>query len=222
MFSKSISFDLISIHRGHLQTTYRGIPTLKCPFDYVMYQMIIHKIQPDLIVEIGTFMGGASLYMADLLDNNRKGVVHTIDSGSVCHPNVKLHPRIKTYTDGWEGYPLDEAKRYDRVLVIEDSTHTYQNTIDVLRKFESIVTLDSYLIVEDGITDALVEQGVYPYTEFNGGPTRAILEFLTESNDYVIDRSWCDLFGTNATWNPNGYLKRINQTPSQHKSFSII
>jgi cephalosporin hydroxylase len=38
----------------------------------------------------------------------------------------------------------------------------------------------------------------------------AIEEFLqTHSNQFEIDRKYCDMFGTNATWNPNGYLKNI-------------
>jgi cephalosporin hydroxylase len=36
------------------------------PFDYVIYQMIINEVKPDLIIEIGSNIGGA-LYIADLL-----------------------------------------------------------------------------------------------------------------------------------------------------------
>ena len=45
MFFNKKKFGLEGINRGHHKTTYRGIPCIKCPFDYVTYQMIINEIQ---------------------------------------------------------------------------------------------------------------------------------------------------------------------------------
>ena len=45
--------------------------------------------------------------------------------------------------------------------------------------------------------------------KYNGGPVRAIHEFLKHTPHFKIDRSWCDFFGKNATFNIDGYLKRI-------------
>jgi cephalosporin hydroxylase len=201
---------LLSVHQGHLRVTYRGVPALKCPFDYVLYQMLFMSVKPDLVIEIGTYKGGAALYYADLLQIIGKGEVHTIDVESNIPEAVRQHPRIKVFTGGWEAYPIETAKAYETVLVIEDSAHTYENTMAALNKFSSVVTPGSYLIVEDGIVDCLVALGRYKQEDFNGGPTRAIKEFLQSNSDrYQIDRSLCDFFGTNATWNPNGYLRRL-------------
>lgn len=183
---------------------------MKCPFDYVLYQMLFMSLKPDLVIEIGTFQGGAALYYADLLEINGKGEVHTIDLESNCHELTKKHPRIKVFSGGWEAYPIEKAKDYGTVLVIEDSAHTYENTLAALNKFADVVTKGSYLIVEDGIVDCLVSMGRYKEEDFNGGPVRAIKEFLeTNSDRFRIDRTACDFFGTNATWNPNGYLQRL-------------
>jgi cephalosporin hydroxylase len=210
MFEDNVSFDLLSVHEGHLRVTYRGVPALKCPFDYVLYQMIFMSLKPDLVIEIGTYKGGAALYYGDLLEIIGKGEVHTIDVESNCPEAVRQHPRIKMFSGGWEAYPIENAKAYGTVLVIEDSAHTYENTLAAMNKFSSVVTPGSYLIVEDGIVDCLVALGRYKQEDFNGGPTRAIKEFLQSNSDrYRIDRSLCDFFGTNATWNPNGYLRRI-------------
>jgi hypothetical protein len=38
---------------------------------------------------------------------------------------------------------------------------------------------------------------------------RAIKEFLIEHKDFIIDTSWTDFFGHNATFNIKGYLKKI-------------
>lgn len=59
-FSKQKNFTLKDIDAGHHKVTYKGVPAIKCPFDYVLYQMIITEIKPDLIIEIGTNKGGSS------------------------------------------------------------------------------------------------------------------------------------------------------------------
>ncbi|GAA0581979.1 CmcI family methyltransferase [Rhizomicrobium electricum] len=210
MIQNNVSFDILSINRGHLSVTYRGVPALKCPFDYVLYQMLFMQLKPDLVIEIGTFKGGGALYYADLLELIGKGEVHTIDLETQCNELTKRHPRIKVFSGGWQAYPLENAKGYETVLVIEDSSHTYQNTLDAMNRFADVVTPGSYMIVEDGILDCLVSQGVYSPETYNGGPVRAIEEFLQSHSDrFQIDRGLCDFFGINATWNPNGYLRKL-------------
>ena len=206
-----IQFNLLSIHQGHLGVQYKGIPALKCPFDYVLYQMLFNEVRPDLIIEVGAYVGGGSLYYADLMRNlGIDGQVHAIDIEDRFPDQVKNDPKIKLFLDGWKNYPLEITKNFDRVLVIEDSSHTAQNTLDVLRHFSPCVTKGSYLIVEDGIITALTQLGRYAESDFSGGPELAIRTFLDESSDqFSIDRKYCDFFGTNATWNTNGYLKKI-------------
>jgi cephalosporin hydroxylase len=45
-----------------------GVQCLKCPLDMWIYQEIIAEIQPDLIIETGTHIGGSALFMAHMLD----------------------------------------------------------------------------------------------------------------------------------------------------------
>ena len=92
----------------------------------------------------------------------------------------------------------------DTILVIEDGSHLYEDTLAALQKFSSFVSKGSYFIVEDGI---VTELGMKK--KFNGGPQKATREFLKANNNFIIDRKWCDFFGPNATFNVNGYLKRI-------------
>lgn len=193
-----------SIDKGHHQVTYRGVKAIRCPFDYVMYQMIIDEVRPDLIIEIGTRKGGGSYYMADLLDNIGHGIIHAIDIVDEVESIVKAHKRIKFFTDGWAGYDLELAQRYEKVLILEDASHMYEDTIGVLNKFHSLVSKDSYFIVEDGIINELGLEKKY-----NGGPLRAIREFMPKHPEYIVDRKWCNMFGKNATFNVNGYLKKV-------------
>jgi cephalosporin hydroxylase len=199
-----VRLGVSSIYKGHLNVTYRGVKAIRCPFDFVIYQMIISNIKPDLVIEIGTHAGGGALYLADLMNNIGHGLVHSIDLKNQTDDLVQKHPRIILFTEGWEKYEVKEAKSFARVLVIEDASHIYENTLGALNKFASLVTIGSYLIVEDGIIDEL---GMVK--EFRGGPLRAIKEFLKTNADFEIDRHWCDFFGKNATFNVNGYLKKI-------------
>jgi len=202
----AVSFNSQTIYEGHSQITYRGVRSIKCPFDYVMYQMLIWELKPDLIIEIGTNKGGTALYFADLLGMIGKGEIHTIDiEKEQSDPILQQNPRIKLFTDGYQGYDINLAKRFETILVIEDGSHTYEDTLAAMKKFAPVITPGSYLIVEDGIIDEL------KMTEhFRGGPLKAIDEFLPAHPEFIIDKRWCNMFGTNATFNVDGFLKRVN------------
>lgn len=203
MFKRKKSYSLEGIDKGHHQVTYRGVPCVKCPFDYVMYQMIIAEVKPDIIIEIGTNKGGSALYMADLMENMGKGMIHTIDITDETPDLVKSHPRITTFHEGWDAYDLSLAVRYKTILVIEDSSHYYQNTLQAITKFAPLVTKGSYLIVEDGIIDDLGRKKAY-----HGGPVKAIEEFLPKHPEFFIDLKWVNFFGESATFNTKGFLKK--------------
>ena len=105
---------------GHLKTTYRGVKAYKSPFDYVMYQMIINEIKPDLVIEIGTYDGGGALYIADLMEIIGHGEIHTIDiDDRVIDTNVIHHKRIKRFLDGYQNYDTSQISSYEKVLVID-------------------------------------------------------------------------------------------------------
>ena len=201
---KEVKISVQSIYEGHHQVTYKGIKAIRCPFDYVIYQMIINEVKPDLVIEVGTNIGGGALYIADLLDMNGKGILHTIDILDMVNPKVREHNRIKFFTKGWELYDLELTKGFEKILVIEDASHLYKDSIGILNKFHALVPKDSYFIVEDGIINELGLE-----KEYEGGPLKAIREFLPSHPEYIVDRKWCDMFGKNATFNVNGYLKKI-------------
>jgi cephalosporin hydroxylase len=203
-FDEKVAFDYKTVDKGHHNVLYRGVKAQRSPFDYVIYQMIIAEVQPDLIIEIGTNFGGGAYYMADLLDNLKKGEVHSIDITDNCDPVVKAHPRIRLFHEGYEKYDIEQVKKYGTVLVIEDASHIYEHTLAAINKFCGLVSVGSYLIVEDGIVDKLGASKL-----FNGGPCRAIREFLPQHPEFIVDRKWCDFFGKNATNNVNGFLRRI-------------
>jgi len=203
-YTDVVKFDVKTLEQGHHKLLYKDVPIIKCPFDYVIYQMILWEVKPDIIIEIGTNRGGSALYFADLLDVIGHGEIHTIDIEDLVYDQVKEHKRIKFFKEGFEKYDINNLQRYEKIIVIEDGSHTYEDTRAALHKFKAVVNKGSYFVVEDGILDKLGWKSKY-----GGGPNKAIKEFIKEDDSYIIDRKWCDLFGVNATFNTNGFLKRI-------------
>jgi cephalosporin hydroxylase len=166
--------------------------------------MIINEVKPDLLIEIGTNHGGSSLYIAEIMDSIGNGIIHTIDINDRVYPEAKKHPRIQFFQKGWEDYDLSLAKGYNKIMIIDDASHEYGNTLKAINHFCHFVTKDSYLIVEDGIIDALGWTSGY-----NGGPVKAIKEFLPNHPEFEIDYKWINMFGNNATFNTIGYLRKL-------------
>ena len=48
------------------KSTYWGVPTLKNPLDFWVYQEILFKNSPDYLIEIGNYMGGSTLAFAHM------------------------------------------------------------------------------------------------------------------------------------------------------------
>jgi cephalosporin hydroxylase len=205
-FKKHKNFRLKDIYTGHYLVTYKSVPAIRCPFDYVLYQMLITEIKPDLVIEIGTHKGGSSLYLADLLELNGSGELHTVDlPGNKEDPLLHSHPRLKVFKKGYSGYDTGNLSGYKKIMVIEDGSHTYEDVLATLEKFSPFVSPGSYFIVEDGI---ITELGMEK--QYHGGPQKAIREFLKKNSHFITDRKYCDFFGPNATFNVNGYLKKLS------------
>ena len=186
------------------QSTYFGILTQKNPLDFWVYQEILHETKPDFIVEIGTYYGGSTLALAHLCDNLGHGHVIGIDKYQGQIPDqVIRHPRI-TFIEGDACDSFLEIRKLipedARVMVIEDSSHTYDNTLSVLRTYSTLVKSGDYLIVEDSIPFRGEEEpDSYP------GPWRAIVSFLQEDDSFEVARYREPFL---VTWNPMGYLRK--------------
>lgn len=198
--------DLIQLMQARIvdRTTYFGIQTLKNPLDFWVYQELISSVQPDAIVEVGNFRGGSLLALAHLCDARKKGRVIGIDvDQKEIADVVRAHPRVSLI----EGDAVEKisdvrraVKESNRVMVIEDSSHTYENTLAVMRAYADLVSRESYLIVEDGNCHHGLDIGPSP------GPYEAVTEFMRDNSQFVIDRD-CESFFL--TWNPRGYLRRV-------------
>jgi cephalosporin hydroxylase len=204
-FETQLPIDLLkSVQRGTMNYSYKGIPMLKDPFDLALYQLVLWEQKPCTIIEIGSYKGGSAVWFADQtrsmqLDTKIFSLdIHAVDGIDDERVSFKTSPDISL------AMPLDWLAALPRpLLVIEDSAHTYEHTLLVLRHFAGIMRSGEYLIVEDGIASNMgldVEHGL------NGGPSRALEAFLNERSDFRVDEKMCDFFGHNVTYNVNGYL----------------
>ncbi len=196
---------LMKIQQGAMAYRHRGLPLLKNPFDLAIYPLLLARLQPRTLIEIGTHAGGSALWFADQAPNL---CVYSIDLQA---PVGVVHPSV-TFLEGdacnlGAALPDSVMEAIDRpLLVVEDSSHFAGTTASVLDFFDRWLRPGEYVVIEDGILTAMRVADAY-----DGGPLRAIHEFLTRTNGrYEIDRALCDYFGTNVTWNVDGYLRRVS------------
>jgi cephalosporin hydroxylase len=187
------------------ETTYFGVRTLKCPNDHWIYQEIICETKPDVIIEIGNCCGGSALALAHICDLLGKGRVIGLDISHAKVPeHVKNHPRI-TLIEGDACGSFERVTKLivkeETVLIIEDSSHTYDNTLKILGTYSPLIKPGDYFIVEDSI----LQHGLSWDPNPDPGPYEAIETFINRNSDFEIDRSRESFF---ITWNPKGYLRR--------------
>jgi cephalosporin hydroxylase len=207
-FSSDVPRSLLnSLQTGSLRYTYKGIPTQKNPFDLALYTRLLWDIKPRTLIEIGSYKGGSAIWFADQMRS--MGIAGRIFSLDIIAVQNISDPIVSFITSDSlpSAMPPDWLKSLPRpMMVVEDSSHTFEHTLLVLRYFADIMQPQEYLIVEDAIVTPM---GIDFDYDLNGGPAPAIQQFLSERPDFAIDAELCDFFGFNVTWNINGYLKKV-------------
>lgn len=198
--------DVLKIMQSRIveKTSYFGVPALKSPIDFWIYQELLFELRPDVIIEIGNRFGGGTLALAHLCDLLGKGRVVGLDVDHRDIPSVvKTHARI-SLIEGDACNSFEKVSRsisaHEHVLVIEDSSHTYDNTLNVLNTFNCLIKPGGYFVVEDGICHHGLDVGPSP------GPYEAIEAFVESRADFAIDRTREAFL---VTWNPKGFLRRL-------------
>ncbi len=206
---------MMSIQNGLHNYSYKGVPLQKNPFDFAIYPLLLWKLKPRTIIEIGSKNGGSALWFGDLLNNY--GIDGHIYSVDIVKVTKYSHPRV-TFMEGdgqalYEIFSEDFLKGLPRpLLVIEDADHSFTTSKLVLDFFHPYLDKDEYIVVEDGIISDIIQDANY-----NSGPHQALKAFLAEHRgEYDIDGEYCDFFGYNLTWATNGYLKkRVKATETE-------
>lgn len=199
------------LHQGYrygaprLQQKWLGHDIIKTPQDCWVYQEIIFETRPEVIVELGVMFGGATHFYASMLDLVGAGRVLGIDV-SLAKARPPANPRI-TYIEGDSTSSqvlgqVAEITRGKRVLVVADSDHEKNHVLSEIRAYSPFVHVGGYFVVEDSLNDVM---GFHPVP--NEGPQAAARAFLSERDDFVVDRRWGERYVM--TLNPDGFLKRV-------------
>lgn len=186
-------------------TTWFGVTTLKCPLDLWIYQELIYKLKPEVIVECGTSHGGSARYLASLFDLIGHGEIITVDIEP--KPNRPVHPRIHYVNGSSTDHQIvaqvkSKINGRKNIMVILDSDHSRNHVLGEMQAYYDLVPVGGYLIVEDTNIN-----GHPVYKSFGPGPMEAVDDFLKEHKNFIIDRSQEKL---HLTFNPRGYLKRVS------------
>jgi cephalosporin hydroxylase len=193
---------------GLYENTWLGIPATQNPLDVWITQEIMHEIKPDFVVEAGTMEGGSAAIWATFLEFiNPDAKIISIDIRDqvTAAKDLPVVQRRVEFLVGDSVSPLIVSQVKKRVaggkmvMVILDSLHTEEHVIKELRTYSPLVSVGSYLIVQD------TGMGVV------GGPRhpgagRAVKTFMKGNREFKIDRSRERLV---LTHNPIGFLKRI-------------
>ncbi|MBI3207429.1 MAG: class I SAM-dependent methyltransferase [Candidatus Solibacter usitatus] len=192
-------------------TWFHNVQIEKNPLDLWMMQQLIYEIQPDFLVETGTWRGGSALYWAHTLngmglENSRVITVDIQDATKT----AAAHPLWKKYVTFLRGSSTDArivaqiaALVKDRkVIVALDSDHSMKHVLEELHAYAPMVPSKSYLVVEDSHID-----GVPTQPDAGPGPLAAIQKFLAEDGGKQFEQDFTrEVFLM--TFNPGGWLRR--------------
>jgi cephalosporin hydroxylase len=186
-------------HLMNRESHWMGVTTLKNPLDIWVYPEILHEVRPTAIVELGSALGGSTLFFCHMLDLlELDAPVISVDRSHDAFGAE--HRRITTVTGDTRDPAVIERVRElcgdRRVLLIHDASHEASVVLDDLRNYSPLIAPGSYLIVEDGVNDTI---GGVP------GPVTAINNFMRETREFEIDESRERFL---LTYNPRGFLRR--------------
>jgi cephalosporin hydroxylase len=202
--------------------TWLGRPVVQLPEDLLRVGEVIHRVQPDLIVECGVAHGGSLVYYASLCEVIGKGRVVGVD--------VEIRPHNRTAIEQHPMSPLitliegsstdqatlarvaDETRSAATVLVVLDSDHSREHVLAELEGYSEFVTVGSYVIVMDGIMVSVADTPRGDPSWIEDNPVSAVEEFASKHDEFTMEQpEWSfneSALKSNVTYAPQGYLRR--------------
>ena len=198
----------------------------KRPPDLARYEALIERVRPRVIVETGLYYGQSAVWFAERVPHvinveinrettadyleNRHGLSWPPPNASiVLGDSCAVFPRVKELTEQLaEGGP---------VMVVLDSNHDTETVYNEAMAYCDLVTVGSYLVVEDGLLHFLPQnpggsfQGANtPHNWFVGDPWLATADFLIteQGRRFACAGEIEDMFPT--TQHVDGWLRRVS------------
>jgi cephalosporin hydroxylase len=150
LFDHIIHGDAEKTNRNNVPR-WMGCKVVKLPEDLILYQQVLYKHRPDVLVEVGTRYGGSALFFSNMFDLLGHGQVITVDIKDF--PKRPQHPRIKYLLGGsLSPYVLDDIRKDisgKSCMVSLDGEHAPEYVIDEMECYSRFVTPNQYMVVED-------------------------------------------------------------------------
>ena len=212
-------------------TSWLGVYVQQDPSDAFAIQDMLYRVKPDLIVEVGTNTGGGAIFYATIMKAyNPNGKIVTLDvvpeirnwnkknahrcpGCIIASEHPWWHDGMITYINGrvTEKSTRDKVDEFVKnaktVLVIEDASHRYPDTLQNIESIYQWVTVGSYLLVQDTKMDRFVAGLSKKYGRLKFGPMKSVDQFLEKHNNFVIDRRFEYLLFSQ---HHRGYLRRVS------------
>jgi cephalosporin hydroxylase len=206
----------------HNRDSYAGVPLAKFPEDLRVYEHLLWADRPDVVIEIGTYLGASALWFRDRLRTLAE--YGHISEPRVITVDIDVEP-ARSHLDradpDWErqialvrGDVADEQlpelvaellPQPARCMVVEDSAHLYATTMAALCRFAQFVPVGGYFVVEDGCVD--IEQ-MRLEDDWPRGVLPAVEEWLSsEGGKGFVQRRDLELY--RLTCHPGGLLQRV-------------
>ena len=182
-------------HKYHYQFDWLGVPIIQMPGDLIVFQDIVYKTRPDLIIETGVARGGSLIFWASIQQLcGIQGKVLGIDIDIREHTHQAINSsRQKNQIQLLEGSSTDleifsQVKKLStkskRVMVVLDSNHTHEHVLAELNLYADLVTVDGMLLVLDTVIDELIPDPNRPWGP-GASPKSAVIEFMnSRPNDF--------------------------------------
>ena len=183
------------------QFDWLGVPIIQMPEDLIIFQEIVYKTQPDLIVETGVARGGSIIFWASIQklcgitgkvlgvdidirqharnainQSNFKDQIYLVEGGSV---EEKVVDQVKKY-----------VSQHKKIMVVLDSNHTHEHVLSELEIYSNFVTKDCFMLVLDTVIDDLNIDPDRPWGP-GSSPKSAVKEFMLKNpGDFIQEQSY--------------------------------
>ena len=173
------------------QFEWLGIPIIQMPEDLVIFQEIVYKTQPDLIIETGVARGGSIIFWASI--QKLCGITGKVLGVDI---DIREHARNAINDSDFkdeiyliegssvEGRVVNQVKNYvsqhKKIMVVLDSNHTHEHVLSELEIYSKFVTKDCFLLVLDTVIDHLNLDPERPWGP-GSSPKSAVKEFMLKN-----------------------------------------
>lgn len=206
LVNQTFFLELMEKTDNFFHTKWLGYPILQNVMDLWTIQETIAEIKPELLIETGTNQGGSAVFYAHLFDLMSTGRVITVDVDklhNIQHDRIEFLIGSSVSNEVASRIKAAAGSTQGPVMVILDSDHSTAHVRRELETYGPCVTANSYMLVQDGVTDYIPALG----QRHPPGPLYAIRDFLSTHKEFEIDRERCERFVI--TQHTDGWLKKI-------------